>query len=179
MVPVEWLWLALIFSFGLIGTARGLSKELGTSAVLMLSLFTLWEGWILIVSRFAHAAQSSAATGGGSTLEAAYFGIAIVFIAFISYEGVVLSFPVSAGGLLKFIFGFLGGLVNGYLVIGTIWNVVALAGYFAPKLHFVSANLTHFHATILRWLPVTLMDRTTPFVFFVPGVFLILLIVLK
>ncbi len=174
MIPVEFFWLALIFMFGLIGTARGLARELGVATVAMLSLFTLWEGWFWFFHRFAGTATS------GGTVEALYYGIAIVFVAVISYEGYSLSFPVgSGGGLFKPFFGFLGGLLNGYLIVGTVWDVVAKANYFAPKLSVVSCCLTKLHNAIVTYLPVTLMDDTSPFVFLVPGILLLLLIVLK
>lgn len=174
MIPVEFFWLALILMFGLIGTARGLARELGVSTVVMLSLFTLWEGWFWFFHRFAGTGSSS-----GGTVEAAYYGIAIIFVALISYEGYSLSFPVGGGGLFKPFFGFLGGLLNGYLIVGTVWDMVAKANYFAPKLSLVSSSLTKLHNAIVTYLPVTLMDDTSPFVFLVPGILLLLLIVLK
>ncbi len=177
MIPVEFFWLALIVMFGLIGTARGLARELGVSTVVMLSLFTLWEGWIWLFSRFSNTPSGATVAG---TVETAYFGVTTVLVAIISYEGYSLSFPVTGGGgVFKPFFGFLGGLLNGYLVVGTVWNAIANANYFAPGLSVLGCCLTKLHNEIVSFLPLSLMHHTSPFVFLVPGIILLLLIVLK
>jgi hypothetical protein len=179
MIPVEYMWFVLLLAFCAIGAARGLAKELGTAAVLMISLFTLYVVWIKFVGPLVASAASSSA-GSGSILEAAYFGIAIIVIAYISYEGYVLSFPVKqVRGLFGGVFGLLSGLVNGYLVVGTVWDVLARASYFEAKVPFVSCCLSSLHNVIAHYLPLSLMQHTSPFVLLVPGVLLILLMLLK
>jgi hypothetical protein len=177
MIPVEYVWFALILAFGVIGAARGLAKELGTTAVLMISLFTLYIVWDKFIGPLV-----ASASGGSSTgfLEAAYFGIAIIVIAYISYEGYVLSFPVKQmKGFFGSVFGFTAGLVNGYLVIGTIWDVLARADYFQPKVSLVSCCLSSLHNAIAQYLPISLMENTSPFVLLIPGVLLMLLMLIK
>jgi len=179
MIPVEYMWFVLLLAFCAIGAARGLAKELGTAAVLMISLFTLYLVWTKFVARLVAPVQASSG-GSAGIREAAYFGIAIIVIAYISYEGYVLSFPVKqVKGFFGGVFGLLSGLLNGYLVIGTIWDVLARAKYFEPKLSIVSCCLSSLHNTIAHYLPLSLMQNTSPFILLIPGVLLILLMLLK
>jgi uncharacterized membrane protein required for colicin V production len=181
MIPIEYFWITLIAMFGLIGAARGLSKELGASAILLLSLFAAFIGEQQILSRIAPSLQSgplgSWPTG---TLLAIYYSVLIIFVAFISYEGIVLSFPIKElKGLGKGALGFLGGLLNGYLIIGTVWNAIANAGYLSPKLRLVTEPVSALHAGVVSFLPVSLMDNFSPYIMLVLGMILLLAIVLK
>jgi uncharacterized membrane protein required for colicin V production len=174
MIPVEYFWGILFIVFGIIGMARGLLKELGATTILLLSLFALKLGWDQVGARIVEAVQDKAPD---DTIMAAYFGIAILFVAFISYEGVVLQFPMKKlAGAAKAIFGLMGGLLNGYLIIGTIWDVVAQANYFRPTTMVLSGNLSDLHNSIVQYLPVTFMNE---FVLLALGMILLLAIVLR
>lgn len=182
MIPVEFLWIALIMVFGFVGSARGLNRELGVTTILLLSLFVLKFGWEKVASRIT-AAVGSRLSGG--MVEALFYIIVIIFVAFISYEGVHLSFPVrQQRGVSKGGFGFLGGLLNGYLIVGTIWDVVNQAKYLGLQVPYGSTGtnialadtLTKLHAAIVQYLPVTFVNE---FVFLAIGMILLLAIVLK
>jgi uncharacterized membrane protein required for colicin V production len=152
MIPIEFFWITFIAMFGVIGGARGLRKELGASAILLLSLFVAFVGEQQILSRVTPALQ----------------------------EGIVLSFPIKElVGLGKGIFGFLGGVLNGYLVIGTLWNTTANADYFRPNLAVVSSPLSAFHDSVVSYLPVSVMGSFSPYIMLVLGMILLLAIVLK
>jgi len=180
MIPIEYFWIALIAVFGAIGAARGLVKELGATAILSLSLFTLFLGWDKLGSHIFEAVHSRAGGAQTSTVEAAYFSIAVLLVAFISYEGFVLSFPVKEmKGLFKGVLGFAGGLLNGYLVVGTVWDAVAHAGYLAPKLTVVVHDFTALHNRLIEYLPITLMDKSSPLIALVLGMILLLAIIFK
>jgi hypothetical protein len=180
MIPVEYLWLTLIGFWGFVGSARGLAKELGSSAVLMLTLFTSYILWGMVISKVVGALQGKAGFLTPATIEAMYYSFIIIGVTFIAYQGVVLSFPMrETKGLVKVFLGYFGGLFNGYLIIGTLWNAAAQANYFQPNLHLVSGSLSNLHNAIVQWLPISLMDRTSPFIFLVGGMFLLLLIILK
>lgn len=180
MIPIELFWISLILLFGVIGAARGLQKEVGASAILAISLFALWLAWDkasrMIVSLLRRGPFSSFST---AEIAAIYFTIGIIFVAFISYEGVVLLFPVTFKGFLKNIFGFLGGLLNGYLIVGTIWDLLAHANYFHSHISVVDLPCSHFHNTIIQFLPLTLMVRFSPLPMLFLGLLLLLAIVFK
>jgi hypothetical protein len=187
MIPVEIYWGTLIVVFGLIGMARGLWKELGTSAVLLLSLFALFMGQQLILSKLVDTLGAGAlASAPEGTIQAIYYSMSIIFVAFISYQGITLEFPVARqGGLLKWFFGFFGGLLNGYLIVGTVWDVIAQADYLgltAPGQQApISATLSGFHNSIVQYLPVSLMQSNefVAYVFLAVGMIMLLAIILK
>jgi uncharacterized membrane protein required for colicin V production len=182
MIPVEYLWITVWLFFGIIGAARGLSKELGTSTIVLLSLFALKIGWEQIGSRIVQAVP------GGQppeTVEAIYYISVIVFVAFISYEGIVLHFPMrNQSGVLKGFFGFLGGLLNGYLIVGTIWDAVNKADYFGMTVPYgstgqmvtISNSVTELHNAIAQYLPITFVNQ---WVLLILGMILLLAIVLR
>lgn len=182
MIPVEFLWLSLFIAFGVIGAARGLSKELGTSTILLLSLFALKAGWVRIGSQIVEAVPGGA---DEATIAAVYYIVSILFVAFISYEGIVLQFPMKKqGGIVKSVLGSFGGLFNGYLVIGTIWDAVNYAKYFGVRVPLgdtgqtvaIANTLTELHNSIAQYLPVTFVNE---FVLLILGLILLLAIVLK
>jgi hypothetical protein len=162
---------------GIIGAVRGLAMELGVTTILALSLFVLkfvWEQFLPTVSALA---EDSPLGLSQAMLKGIVFSVSILFVAFISYEGIVLQFPFKElKGLGRGVFGFLGGLLNGYMVIGTIWDVFAHADYFSPKVSTVSASLTSVHQTIVQFLPVTFINQ---YILLAIGMVLLLAIVLK
>lgn len=187
MIPVEYLWLALIVIFGIIGMTRGLSKELGVTTVLLLSLFALNLGWKMVGADIVAVLPDGAPD---KTVMAAYYAISILFIAFIAYEGVTIKFPAKeTNGIMKAIGGLLGGLPNGYLIVGTIWDVVNQASYFGFEVPVgttgttaeISRVLTDLNNTLVKYLPVSLMDSSdvTPYIFIALGMILLLAIILK
>jgi uncharacterized membrane protein required for colicin V production len=182
MIPVEYFWIALILVFGIVGMVRGLWKELGVTTVLLLSLFVLKFGWEQIGSRIVGVLPGQFTEG---TTMALYYSVSILFVAFISYEGISLKFPVKEmGGISKAIFGLPGGLLNGYLIIGTIWDTVYQASYLGLRVPqgttgqtvAIATYLTELHDTIAHYLPVTFMNE---YVMLVLGMILLLAIILK
>jgi uncharacterized membrane protein required for colicin V production len=180
MIPVEYLWGTLIFVFAMIGLVRGLWKEMGTTTILLLSLAALNLGQRIILDGML--SGSDGALFGSLSPQAVlaiYYGATIVFVAFISYQGVVLEFPVKKQkGVIKWFFGFWGGLVNGYLIVGTVWDVLDQADYFGL---IDPASLSEFHQAVTKYLPVTLMNTSdfVPYLVLAFGLVLLLAIILK
>ncbi|MFC2023329.1 hypothetical protein ACFLT5_01175 [Chloroflexota bacterium] len=180
MIPVEFFWATLIALFAIIGMGRGMVKELGATTILLLSLFALYVGWGQLGSRITPLVLGQTSGMQPDWVEAWYYGISITFIAYISYAGVILKFPLKEfRGLLRLVFGSVMGLINGYLVVGTIWNALDNADYFWPKLSVVQGGLSEMHSTIVQYLPLSLTDRTSPFIWLVPGIILLIAKVLK
>lgn len=182
MIPVEYLWLTLIGVFGIVGMVRGLWKELGVTTVMLLSLFVLKFGWEQVGSKIVDALPGNLPT---ATVVAIYYGVTVVFVAFISYEGISLKFPIKEmKGLGKAVFGLPGGLLNGYLIVGAVWDVVNQADYFGIQVPLGSSgtsiqianSLTPFCNTIVQYLPVSFMNE---FVMLVLGMILLLAIILR
>jgi len=182
MIPVEYMWLTLMLVFGVIGATRGLWKELGVTTILMLSLFVLKFGWEQIVKKNIASLPGKLPP---ATVEALYYIIPILFIAFIAYEGISLRFPIKEmKGLGKALFGFLGGLLNGYLIVGTVWNAVWIAKYFGLQVPLgstgttiaISGYLTSLHNTLVQYMPITFLNEYLLLAF---GMILLLAIILK
>ncbi len=132
MIPVEYWWFSLIIMFGIIGASRGLARELGVTTVILLTMFALTFGWMQVGSKIAPVIlKGPLADQSVEVARALYYTVSILFVTVIAYEGFTLQFPVrSQKGLGKGIFGFIGGLLNGYLIIGSIWDVTAAAQYY-------------------------------------------------
>jgi uncharacterized membrane protein required for colicin V production len=190
MIPVEYLWLTVIAVFAIIGLARGLWRELGVTAILLLSLFALNLGERVILDTVSNSLPQLTSGAPSGMVTAIYYSSIMIFVTFIAYQGVTLEFPVrKQKGLFKWIFGYLGGLANGYLVVGTIWNVISDAKYLGINVPMgtsgtkvaISTNLTSLHGEIIKYLPVTLMNSSSTFgyVFLGVGMLLLLAIILK
>jgi hypothetical protein len=75
-------------------------------------------------------------------------------------------------------------LLNGYLIVGTIWDVVNQASYLGLKVPLgstgqmvaITTYLTGLHNTIVQYLPVTFVNE---YVLLVLGMILLLAIILK
>ena len=182
MIPVEYLWLALIVVFGVAGMVRGLWKELGVTTIMLLSLFVLTFGWKQIGSKIVEAIPGQIPV---ATIMALYYIIPVVFVAFIAYEGITLKFPMrEMKGIFKALLGFPGGLLNGYLIVGTIWDVINQADYFGLDVPFgstgatvaISDSLTSLCTTLVQYLPVTFVNE---FVMLLLGMILLVAIILK
>jgi hypothetical protein len=80
--------------------------------------------------------------------------------------------------------GFPGGLLNGYLIFGTIWDVLNQAGYLGLKVPLgstgdviaISDYLTKLHDLLVQYMPVTFVNE---FVMLALGMILLLAIVFK
>jgi uncharacterized membrane protein required for colicin V production len=182
MIPVEFLWLALILVFGVTGMVRGLWKELGVTTIMLLSLFVLIFGWKQIGSKIVAAIPGQISA---DTIMALYYIIPVVFVAFIAYEGITLKCPMrEMKGLVKGLLGFPGGVLNGYLIVGTIWDVIHQADYFDLMVPLgstgatvaVSDSLTSLNTTLVQYLPVTFVNE---FVMLLLGMILLVAIILK
>jgi uncharacterized membrane protein required for colicin V production len=182
MIPIEFLWLTLIVVMGIVGMTRGLNRELGVTTLLLLSLFVLKFAWERLGEQGAAIFSDQASA---PTVMALYYTITIAFVAYISYEGFSLAFPIrQMRGLSKNALGLPGGLLNGYLIFGTIWDVLNQADYLGLKLPLgstgetiaISNYLTELHNMLVQYMPVTFVNE---FVMLALGMILLLAIVLK
>ena len=132
MGPIEGLWGALIVVFALVGVVRGFLRELGVTTILIALLFALnrliplLESFIrdgklqsIGIAAFTGDPEADQSTNMLLMLVFSLITIAAVFIAYqgetLVYEGNIPKFPT--GTLL----GLLVGVVNGYLITGTLW----------------------------------------------------------
>lgn len=154
-----------ILVFGLIGLVRGFLRELGVTTVLLLVLFAFdrWgektsdyvlQGLRVVGMTFAGAAEESIA-------KVSFYLVTIAIAAFISYHGETLAFQgtLPKGGI-SVVLAFLIGMVNGYLVMGTVWFYLNKFDY---PLQLVSEPLTSLALGLIEILPLAVLSPFLPF----------------
>jgi hypothetical protein len=161
MGPVELTFFVVLAIFAVIGFVRGISRELGVTVMLLIGLMVL----LLLDTYLADQIQSVLEFFFGSNVALQKSALAIayslwmVFIAFISYEGRTLNFssvPLisdfvrSAGGSGGGFAGSVTGVINGYLLAGTIWYYLACADW---PLSRISAPFSSLYYAISAILP--------------------------
>jgi hypothetical protein len=140
MGPIELIFFVSLFIFGFIGIVRGVSRELGVTLMLLLGLMVL-----LLLDAFAAEQMQKflellVGPNEALQLEIKYLSYVafLIFIAFISYEGRTISFasvPLladfakSAGVSGNPLASLAAGLINGYLLAGSIWYYLACADW--------------------------------------------------
>ena len=169
MQPLEVLWGVLLITFALVGIVRGFLKELGVTTVLLVLLFGLSR----LEDRIPPALTSAVGAVGftvpevsepaGRAIWASFYILVIVFVTLISYHGETLAFegqpPKGPKGIL---FGLLAGLLNGYLVAGSLWYFLDKYDYPIRLLQF-HEPLTDFAQSLIPLLPLTLLRPFLPF----------------
>jgi len=146
--------------FALIGAVRGVARELGVTLMLLIALMVL----LLLdtylqdeITAFLAFLTPNVATQ--KSIQAIAYSLWMILIAFISYEGRTISFssvPLvseflkSSGAPGGNVAGGATGLLNGYLIGGTIWYYLACADW--PLLP-VSAPFSDLYYVISAILP--------------------------
>ncbi len=173
MLPIELVWFIIVLIFGLIGIVRGYLRELGVTTVMVLMLFafnTFEKRLAPIAARVA----SILAPCQDEKIQAAIWVIGIVVVAFISYHGETLAFEGSLPKAKLVVLLNLGaGLVNGYLIAGSIWHYLNRLGY--PFLGIRPEHLTPLAQTLVPLMPPCLL---APYLLYL-GVFLLLMRVIR
>ncbi len=166
MGPLELVWAILIGVFAVVGLVRGYPKELGvTTTVLAVLLILTRSGEFMLraldsyVIRFT---ESSVIFEGplGDLLQSLFYIVIFVVVVFISYHGETLAF---AGKPPKGPFGVVmnltSGLLNGYLISGTMWYYLHIFNYPIRILGLFQPPLTEFAQTYLvPLIPVPLLE---------------------
>lgn len=170
MQPLEVLWGVLLITFALVGIARGFLKELGVTTVLLVLLFGLSRLEDEIPQFLTRAvatvgyAMPQAADPTGQLIWASFYIFVTVFVTLISYHGETLAFegkpPEGPKGI---IFGLMAGLLNGYLISGSIWYFLEKYDYPIKLLHLFQEPLTDFAESLVPLLPLTLLRPFLPF----------------
>jgi len=140
MVPLDVVFWGLVFLFGLIGALRGWAKELIVACSVLLALFIQQvlgqyvfkgsEGYLPILITV-----SGGPPAPQSYNETQFYTCAGLLLAltFFGYAGPALvsslGRKVAKEKLQDILLGFFLGLINGYLIIGTLWFYLDKADY--------------------------------------------------
>jgi uncharacterized membrane protein required for colicin V production len=162
--PIEVLWIATFLLFGAIGLVRGFLKELGVTTAILVAIYIISE---LLEKRDITdkmMGRAIEAVPGTSDILAAddprsallrcmlYLLIMLVMV-FISYHGETLTFsgtpPKGGTGTL---YNLMVGLLNGYLVAGTIWYYLDKYDYPTQLLGLYQGDLRPLAQTLRSFL---------------------------
>ena len=147
MGPVEITFLVLLGVWAIVGVVRGYPRELGVTTMLLIGLFVielLNERYQAEVENVLNILTGDPAIGA---TRAWIYVIALLVLAFISYQGQTLAFP-GKGGRTFFDIG--TGFLNGYLLWGSIWYYLQQAGW--PGLP-IAPPFTVVYQAMVRLLP--------------------------
>lgn len=181
MTPVEYLWIELAILFGVIGVIRGFLKELGVTLVLIVTLFALdlLTRNLAVIFNFGAAITRLQAISQAQNNQGLLLGLyvaVVLLMTYIAYQGYVITYPgQEPKGIQGTLLSLMVGLINGYLLAGTLW-------FYVDKFKgpVVSAGLLHLPYTslaqrLLQILPPFMLAPYLPYLL----IFLIILLVLR
>jgi hypothetical protein len=128
MSPVDLVFLTLILLFGIIGIVRGVARELGVTVMLLLALMILELMGTMFLPQITQMLNQVFGMSPASVPDfLAMISIAVLILfAFMSYQGVTLVYPIKS---TNWFFSMGIGLINGYLLAGSIWYYAQTAGW--------------------------------------------------
>lgn len=166
MEPLELLWAVLIGVFAAVGVVRGYPKELGVTTAILAALLILtrWGDTLLrtVDSYLMPFAESSVIFEGpfSELIQSSFYIVVFLVVVFVSYHGQTLAFVGHPpAGPLGIALNLMTGLLNGYLVSGTIWHYLHIFNYPVRMVGLFSPPLTEFAQNYLvPLIPVPLLE---------------------
>ncbi len=163
MGPVELIFISIGLVVTLIGLARGYVKELGSTLIILVSIFilTFFEDQLsALVTGIGTAFGGDLDTAGNELLLSITYSVTFVIIVFGAYSGRTLNFtgtpaPPPQGTLISLLIG----LLNGYLIAGTLWYYQHAYNYPIGQIVTFDNTLTDTAQTLINYLPPTLFDN--------------------
>ena len=161
MGPVEVIFGIIAIFITLIGFARGYPKELGTTIIILASIFVLSfvEERVINLSGTVQDALLGGDAAATSLLLSSFFEVIFIVVVFASYAGITLDFPgrpapAPQGAMISLAVG----LLNGYLVAGTVWYYQQLFLYPLQAFGVIQLPLTARGETLVSLLPQNLFE---------------------
>lgn len=174
MGPIEVLWGTLVLVFIIVALIRGYNRELGVTVLVLLVLFVELQFANTIESVLRQRVLPQLVPQGpqgqpqeqwANFILMLAFQLPILIIVFWAYAGRTLVFPgTPPRGMEGVFFNAIIGLVNGYLVIGSIWYYMAKYKY--PLLEqwgLLQASFTPFAQRAVDYLPPALFKDQPAF----------------
>jgi hypothetical protein len=177
MISLGFLFVSIIVLFGIIGALRRWEKETLVSFSVVLGLFIVFllENYIPVLRSFFQ--QDDKLQFWIRTL----IIIILVILGYITPNAPIFKkhddSKSDESKVPRFLLGFFLGLLNGYLIFGTLWYFMDHINYPFPNITAPSPNdsLKNFGYSIIKFLPPNWLKP--PLLFFVFAFFAILIIV--
>ena len=162
MGPVELIFFTIGVIVALIGLARGYVRELGSTLIILVTLFILsfFEEQIDLVLNIIGSALGNEGTDANNLLISTVYSVVFSAIVFSAYAGRTLNFvgtpaPPPQGTLISLLIG----LLNGYLIAGTLWYYQHHYNYPIGQFVTFDNNLTETAKSLVAYLPPTLFEN--------------------
>jgi hypothetical protein len=161
MGPIEVVYMSIGAVILLIAIARGYVKELGATLIILTGIFILTFPEKQITSLIDHIAGAMYGNHTQAQLNrilATTYSLLFIAIVYAGYAGKTLEFNgKSAKQPGGFLISLLVGLVNGYLIAGTLWYYQQANGY--PWYQPFIPDFTKTAQHMIDVLPPTLFDN--------------------
>lgn len=163
MGAVELVFFTIGIIVTLIGLARGYVRELGSTLIILVAVFILsffQEELAELLTGIVERLSGSEGEEGYNLLLSIFFSVVFSVIVFMSYSGRTLTFPGAPapppqGTLLSLAIG----LLNGYLIAGTLWYFQDVYEYPIGQFVEFTTPLTERAQTLVGYLPPTLFEN--------------------
>ncbi|MFQ6058904.1 MAG: hypothetical protein ACE5MB_08525, partial [Anaerolineae bacterium] len=163
--------------FGIVGAIRGFPRELGVTTTTLVAMLVLVRfGEVLL--RLANRVFKFIGTPNEDLISFAIYTLFLLFVVFISYHGETLAFAGKPPrGPVGMLLNLGSGLLNGYLVVGTIWYYLDIFKYPVEKVGLYKPPLSDFAQSLIPYLPLNLVPENLREIYLL--VFIIFLIILR
>ncbi|HXF64508.1 MAG TPA: hypothetical protein VNK95_22955 [Caldilineaceae bacterium] len=163
MGPIEVLYITIGLIVALVGLARGYVKELGSTLIILVAIFILTFFEEQISALMTVLGERLFGLENESSIDlllSTFYTLVFVVIVFGSYAGRTLAFsgtpaPPPQGTLISLLIG----LLNGYLIAGTLWYYQDAYDYPIGQLVTFENNLTETAQTLINYLPPVLFEN--------------------
>lgn len=155
----------IAFIVTLIGLARGYSRELGSTMIILVAIFLLLfleERLNPILSTVGRMAFSVEGPGAEQFFLSGFYQMLFIIAVFAGYAGRTIIFtgqelPPPQGTILNLV----TGAINGYLIAGTLWYYQQAYGYPLFNLSWMNVDTSVAPEGLVRLLPQILIPYPT------------------
>lgn len=163
MGPIEIVFFSIGLMIALIGLARGYAQELGSTLIILVAIFFLTffqEQFDRVFNTLGEQVLGLQTEGARQLLVSTAYSLIFGVIVFGGYAGRTLSFtgkpaPPPQGTIYSIAIG----LLNGYLIAGTLWHYQHAYNYPIGQLVTFNNQLTETAQTLVEYLPPVLFPN--------------------